>query len=387
MKKKILFIMHLPPPIHGAAMVGQYIMDSAVLQDSFESTYVNLSTSSNLIDIGKGGLSKILALIKIMKKIVAELIDGNYDLCYMTLTATGAGFYKDLVVVFLLKIFRKNIVYHFHNKGIALASEKKLPDLLYRFVFENTQSILLSKSLYGDLSKFVPEKRIYYCANGIPESRDEVPVALSDPSILPCRLLFLSNMMEEKGVYILLDACRLLVDRGIDFRCDFVGAWSDITEEDFRFKVESMGLTKYVFAHGKKYNAEKNTFLHNAEIFVFPTYYHNECLPLVLLEAMQQGIAIVSTPEGGIADVIINEKTGFLTPQKDVKELTEKLALLIDNPDMRQRVGMAARQSFDKNYTLMHFEKRLNYILKTLTPTLRDIKAAKNDQLIKLSLR
>lgn len=48
MKQKILFIMHMPPPVHGAAMVGQYIHDSKLINDKFDSHYINLTTAKNL---------------------------------------------------------------------------------------------------------------------------------------------------------------------------------------------------------------------------------------------------------------------------------------------------------------------------------------------------
>ena len=51
MKQEILFIMHMPPPVHGAAMVGQYIHDSKLINDKFDSHYINLTTAKNLSKI------------------------------------------------------------------------------------------------------------------------------------------------------------------------------------------------------------------------------------------------------------------------------------------------------------------------------------------------
>ena len=49
----ILFILHLPPPVHGAAMVGQYIHDSELLNSEFEARFINLTTASGMGDIGR----------------------------------------------------------------------------------------------------------------------------------------------------------------------------------------------------------------------------------------------------------------------------------------------------------------------------------------------
>lgn len=52
--------MHMPPPVHGAAMVGQYIHDSKLINREFDCHYINLTTAKNLQDIGKVGVRKLL---------------------------------------------------------------------------------------------------------------------------------------------------------------------------------------------------------------------------------------------------------------------------------------------------------------------------------------
>ena len=51
MKPKILFIMHMPPPVHGASMVGQYLHDSELINSSFDCHYVNLAVATRLEDV------------------------------------------------------------------------------------------------------------------------------------------------------------------------------------------------------------------------------------------------------------------------------------------------------------------------------------------------
>ena len=64
MKPKILFIMHMPPPVHGASMVGQYIHDSELINSSFDCHYVNLAVATRLDEIGKGGWHKAKGVLK-----------------------------------------------------------------------------------------------------------------------------------------------------------------------------------------------------------------------------------------------------------------------------------------------------------------------------------
>lgn len=115
--------------------------------------------------------------------------------------------------------------------------------------------------------------------------------------------------------------------------------------------------------HGRKYGNDKEAFLNAADMFVFPTFYHNECFPLVLLEAMQHHLPCVSTTEGGIPGIIDDGKTGFLVPKHDAETLAEKIQTLLSDADLRQRMGEAGREKYEKEFTLEVFEKRMAEIL------------------------
>jgi len=366
MQSKILFIMHVPPPVHGASMVGKYIHESSIINNEFETDYINLSTSVSLKEGGKAGVGKLIKLLKIQSSIISALFKKNYDLCYVTLTASGPGFYKDLVVVSLLKLFGKKIIYHFHNKGVDSVNNSGINNFLYRFAFNNTFSILISKYLYSDVINYAVRPNVFYCAYGIPESRFVINehIAANDDKA-PCRLLFLSNMMAQKGVYVLLEACKILKEKAVPFECHFVGGWSDVTPEDFQATVTSYGLGDSVFGHGPKYDQEKLKFFDDSDIFVFPTFYHYETFGLVNLEAMQHHLPVISCPEGGIPDIVVEGETGFLVPQKNPEALAEKIKVLVEDPKLRERMGVAGKKRFEELFRLETFENNMKDILRT----------------------
>ncbi|HMP86607.1 MAG TPA: glycosyltransferase family 4 protein [Lacibacter sp.] len=366
-KERILFILHLPPPVHGAGVVGKQIRDSLLINQSFDTDYINLSTSNTISSVEKLNFHKLVALLSIAFKILSHLIRKNYDLCYMTLTTSGPGFYKDLFIVALLKLFRKRIIYHFHNKGVK-EHNHYLNKWLYRFAFHNTCAIVLSPRLVPDLLHYFDKDHLYICPNGIPE----LPSSGSRPgnkqdgggSAEPVRFLFLSNMLEEKGVFVLLEACRLLRNSTrTPFTCTFAGSWSDVTEEEFRGKVEEAGLTSCVKATGAVYGADKEALFRQADAFIFPTHYHNECFPLVLLEAMQHRLPVISTFEGGIPDMVVEEQTGLLVPPRDPLALAGKLAELLGDASLRRKMGEAGYERYHEMYTIAEFEKQLHSIL------------------------
>src|SRR5688572_3560599 len=181
--------MHFPPPVNGAAVMGQYIKESRMISDQFETQFINLSTSSRLNDIGKKGFGKIGTSLSIMGRLIVALWKTKFDVCYISLTAKGTGFYKDLMMVAVVKAFNRKLIYHFHNKGVAQAGKNFINNLLYRFTFRNTSSILLSPRLYPDICEYVSPFSTYFCPNGIAPLNNQVQTETKE-SVAVTRILF-----------------------------------------------------------------------------------------------------------------------------------------------------------------------------------------------------
>lgn len=357
---KILFILHLPPPIHGAAMMGKYIHDSRIINETFDCNYINLTLAKNLQDIGKGGFRKLVDFIFQLRRIYKEVKFSHPDFCYVTPNAKGAAFYKDFVVVMMLKAMGQKVVVHYHNKGVATRQNRILDNWLYQHFFKKLIVILLAKPLYQDICKYVKVKDVYFCPNGIPIQKN-IPVHINHEKF---NILFLSNMMKEKGVWDLVKACQILKEKGKIFHCHFVGKWSNISEEEFRRKIQLLDMGNYISAYGGKYGNEKEAYFQKANIFVLPT--HNECFPLVLLEAMEYGIPCISTQDGGISAIIDEGKTGYVIEKKNPQVLADKIKILMEQPVLCKTMGIAGREKLESEFTLEKFECKLRDIFQEI---------------------
>lgn len=363
MKSSVLFVLHLPPPVHGASMVGKYMHDSILLNEAFNCHYINLTTAKDLTDIGKVGIRKLKQFIQLLMRIRKAVKQINPSLVYVTPNACGGAFYKDFIVIQMLKAMRCKVVVHYHNKGVETRQKRFLDNYLYRHFFRGIKVILLAEVLYRDIRKYVGWEDVYICPNGIPEIFSKESKVARDNEIP--HLLFLSNLLESKGVLVLLDACKILKDKGYQFVCDFVGGETmEIDKVRLSQEVECRGLEQSAIYHGRKYGDDKMLFYRSADVFVFPTFYHNECFPLVLLEAMEQGMACIATDEGGIPNIIDDGKTGFIVEKRNAMQLATKIELLINSSALCKAMGQAGRKKFLQEFTLDKFENRICRILK-----------------------
>ena len=363
-KPRILFVLHLPPPVHGAAMVGKCIYDSERVNRAFDCHYVNLTTAQSLEDIGKGGLKKLKAFVRKLMEIRKVIKSTKPAAVYVTPNSAGGPFYKDFVVVQLCKWWSKRkVILHFHNKGVSTRQDRWLDDRLYRWFFRNAEVILLGKPLYDDIKRYVKEEQVHYCPNGIPDSSyvytertDEVP-----------HILWLTNIMLTKGLMEYLDALAILKKQGVRFVADFVGGTTvEVSEAQFRTALRERGLENCTHYAGKRYGQEKEAFFCQADMFVLPSY--TEAFPLTILEAMQHGLPVVATNVGGVSIAVEQGVNGLLVGgykpimslayRPDAQELADNLKILLIDKGLRTKMGLAGLKKYQSNLTLQCFEER-----------------------------
>lgn len=360
MKPRILFILHLPPPIHGAAMMGKYIQESELINSSFDCFCINLATAGSLSDIGHVSLEKLLKYLLLLRYISHVVKEIRPELVYITPNAGGKAFFKDFIVVQMLKSMGCKIIAHYHNKGVSAYQSKWIYNFLYKRFFSNLKVILLAENLYKDIAKYVKREDVYICPNGIPSSCKEEMEARRN-NVIP-HLLFLSNLLISKGVIVLLDALKILKEKEYTFVCQFIGGeTAEINAVQFFEEVNKRELSDLVTYVGRKVREEKEAFFRQADIFVFPTYY--ETFGLVNLEAMEYKLPVISTNEGGIPHIVKDGENGLICEKQNPVSLADCIAKLLDDEELRVKMGSAGHEKFCREFTLDKFENRMRDIL------------------------
>ncbi|RYG28636.1 MAG: glycosyltransferase family 1 protein, partial [Chitinophagaceae bacterium] len=310
-------------------------------------------------DIGKITFRKMLNMLLFVFRLFAVLAGYRPSIVYLTIMPTGKIFYRDAVFIFISKIFCKKVIIHLHGKGvneeIGSSSFKKW---LYRNTFRHTDLICLSPLLVNDIS-LTRAKKIHVLPNGIPAQ----PFGPKTSGRIPV-IIFLSNLVQNKGIAVFLQSLATLHQSGFDFHAKVIGKPYDFSLEDAQQFCNENMLQDKVSILGPKFGAEKYAELNTGDIFVLPSF--NECFPLSILEAMQTGLAVVASSIGGIPDMLVDGETGLLVKPRDKDDLAEKIILLLSDPAMMTRMGQRARESFYRSYTIEKFNHGLAGIFRSV---------------------
>jgi glycosyltransferase involved in cell wall biosynthesis/GT2 family glycosyltransferase len=179
------------------------------------------------------------------------------------------------------------------------------------------------------------------------------------PPSQPRRLLFVGRLERRKGAHVLLAILPALLARFPDWECHLVGD-DGVTQSDGatmrqRFHAQYAQETWYhrVHFHGFVDEATLRNHYRACDLFVAPSLY--ESYGLIYHEAMQYGKPVVGCVTGGVPEVVTHEQDGLLVPPDNPAALESALAHLMSNPDLRARLGAAARQRVHEqtNYRTM----------------------------------
>ena len=198
----------------------------------------------------------------------------------------------------------------------------------------------------------VPLDLIHVIAAGVDTSRFH---PLRDPhdlntngSEMPPLIVCVARYEPAKNLVLLLRACGILRDRGVNFRCVMIGEGKSrkIIE---RVRSE-LRLDEVVDLAGATEHNQVLGFLQGASIAVLTS--EREGMPVCLMEAGACAVPVVATSVGGIPELIEHEVTGLLTAPGEAGAFADGLERLLSEPHLRRRMGAAARLRIEERFSL-----------------------------------
>ena len=234
------------------------------------------------------------------------------------------------------------------NKMIALTNKERDDHVLFRITDEDKFVVIPSGV---ELNKFreLPfnEKQNLKKELGIPENSLIVGTA--------------GRLVPVKGPEFLVKASKYIISKYPDTYFMFTG--DGPLEQDLKRKALEMGISDNIIFLGWRDDLAKIISIY--DVFVLPSL--NEGMGRVLVEAMALGKPIVASNIGGIPDLVIHGKNGFLVPPKNPKELAKYIQILLEDEKKREKMGLAGKEmslNFSAENMVEKIEKLYGELLK-----------------------
>jgi glycosyltransferase involved in cell wall biosynthesis len=201
--------------------------------------------------------------------------------------------------------------------------------------------------------------RIY---NGIELDRFE----RADPTAALPAIISIGRLIAKKGFHDLIEACRLLQERGLDFRCEIIGEGplDDVLQE----QIATAGLTGQVTLAGPLPQVEVIIRLARSTLFALPCVTETgggmDNLPTVVMEAMAAGLPVVSTAIAGLPEMVAEGVTGLLVPENQPGALADALGRLCADRDLARSLGEAGRERAVELFRIEESAQRLRVLFQ-----------------------
>jgi glycosyltransferase involved in cell wall biosynthesis len=307
---KVLIIGPLVPPVDGCSYANEILIKNLSIQNI---EYETINTNTHIISSDQGTHFSFLKAVSFLKTYLLLPKLFPVDIVYLTPGQTFFGILKYAPFIFFCIALKKPYVIHLH--GNYLGKEYSvLKGLKKKFFFSlishAAAGIVLSKSLKKNFTELLSTDKIFVVENFADNSLYENKniVKLTD---IP-RIIYLSNLMLEKGIVDFLDALLILKHDKIPFKATIAGQVEADIKDIVKEKIEQLGESaEYVGIISGVY---KNNKLMQSNIFILPTYYKMEGQPISIIEGLATGNIIVTTPHAGIPDIIDSSNGFFILP-------------------------------------------------------------------------
>lgn len=357
-KKKICFIAQFPPPIHGLSKAVETLYNSK-LNEIYDFEKIDITDNKKITS----NLFKILI--------------SRADLYYFTISQTRGGNLRDLLILKLLNMQRKKCLIHLHGGYYRKMVDNDLPmwqkKANYSALSKLHGGIVLSNSLRSIFKDMLSEEKIHVVMNCIdtefsPNNEELVKKILRLEDVF--HILYLSNFIRSKGYPIVLEMAKIERDRIVAgkkqrYHFDFAGAFFEEEEQEFfENYVKENHLEDIVTYHGIVSGKKKSALLDSCRIFALPTRYPNEGQPISILEAMGNGMCILTTDHAGIPDIVTDYVNGIVTDKYSTSADVYMRRLDEITVEELERMGLDNVKTCKEKFTEQQYIDRMNRTFK-----------------------
>lgn len=338
--RRITVISQLPPPVHGVTIVTRSLLRA--LQEAGASVgFVDRRFSRTVAEVGRFQPRKVAALGSYWFRFLREVLQNRPDAVVLFGTTRKLSFVTDLGVIFIARILRIPLVNYVHSIGYRSLAEQRLYKPLVRFALASPDAtVCLGPTLVQDVDQWTRPGTTRTISNATEPQESSQAETLQ-------QLLFMSNLIPEKGVDAFLHLAVELCLRYTDLTCVLAGAVIDKREHAAQIsRLKTLGLHERIRFVGVVTGDRKKQLLSESTALIFPSQYPLEAQPLTIIEAMSFGLPVVAFDTGGIRDIVEHGTTGCLVEPGDVESLINHTEVILTNAAMRDALRKQALRRY-----------------------------------------
>jgi glycosyltransferase involved in cell wall biosynthesis len=352
-RPRLIVVGPVPPPTHGVAISTLLTLANPLLNESFEVEHADTTDSRSLSNIGAWDVTNVLLGIRHLAHLIRRL-GGRKGVVYLPVSQNLGGFLRDSLFIHAAALRGWKVAVHL--RGAVFRDFYEGSNAIVRWWTRRTLGRVSTLAVVGHrlrsiFDELMPPERIAVVPNGTPD------VSRDNGARLPNRVVYLSNLVRDKGIVEAVEAALIVIARNPGSEVLFAGDWDDRSvERELRERVGPAGDRIRFLAPVS--GEEKEGLLQSASVLLFPPKAP-EGHPRVVLEAICRGIPLVTTNRGAIPETVADGESAFVLAEPDPTELAERILELLDDDDLRERMGRAARERYERDYTQETADRRL----------------------------
>jgi len=331
---------------------------TVVAGEKLQEYYSSKGLKANVIDISKLNIFQILRLKELIKLEKIDIIHAH-DVKASVACAVAARGLNVPIISHLhgnylwmdSNYVMKKIDEHFRKKCSLSIACSEMVEQFYKshnLKFDYKKMIVMGNAFnFEEFSKIkLQDKNIFKEKNKLPK----------DKYIFG----YVGRLIKLKGVDIIIKSFEKLSKENSEAILVIVGEGEE--KDSLMQLVNHTGLLDKVFFMG--YRLDVYDFMNIFDSFIVASEI--EGLPMVILEAMAMKKLIISTPVGGIPEVIKDRETGILIKERNEDSLFESMEYAYKNIDISNKIGNQAREFLDNNRNIENYVKQLEHIYKNI---------------------
>tara|TARA_R110002020_G_scaffold122487_7_gene278029 strand:- start:39375 stop:40433 length:1059 start_codon:yes stop_codon:yes gene_type:complete len=345
---KLYFCFPIGGPNNGVKIISGFILKFLTDSRRFDARIIDTSQATDYTNFGKFSLRKVYNILRLL--ITSLSLVKKADCVYLNITPSGIAFYRDIILLMICKFKRANITVHLHANGM----ERNINFFTQR-LFKNIKLIVINKNQLKVLESL--PSTIFMVPNSLPDNGGEDEVGIYTNEKL--RLLFFSNLSKEKGVDLLLRLIDLIALNNISCEVNICGGIMEKSYETIILK--SIEKNTFVRYHGAIDNERlKSEFFSKNDMLLFLSDPYYEVSPLVYIEALMNGLPIITTKQV-VADEFVASECGYIIVHE--QEIISIIQNLRDNASSLSRLKKNSRQLYISNYNFQSYIDQITTII------------------------